>query len=116
MYDSFAATIYSLIHFRQIYKSGHNIIQKALFHVQLIYNLVSLLLSWFSLASFLITIFVIMDITGSPSEGPTVEPWPFGSATTTINAIIQVFYVSMILMMLIVGTLGISQSMNALLS
>lgn len=46
---SFAASIYSLMHFSRMYKSGHNIVRMFFFHVQLIYNLFSVFLSWFSL-------------------------------------------------------------------
>ena len=49
---SFAATIYALIHFSRMYKSGHNFVRMFFFHVQLLYNIFSVVLSWFSLGMF----------------------------------------------------------------
>ena len=46
---SFAATIYALIHFSRMYKSGHNFIRMFFFHVQFIYQLAGVFLTWFSL-------------------------------------------------------------------
>lgn len=46
---SFAASIYSLMHFGRMYKSSHNIVRMFFFHIQLIYNIFSVVLSWFSL-------------------------------------------------------------------
>nr|POE56382.1 chitin synthase g [Quercus suber] len=46
---SFAATLYSLMHFGRMYRSGHNIIRMVVFHIQLIYNIMTVILSWFSL-------------------------------------------------------------------
>lgn len=46
---SFAATIYSLMHFGRMYKSGHNIVRMLFFHIQLLYNVFSVILAWFSL-------------------------------------------------------------------
>lgn len=44
---SFAATVYSLIHFGKLYGSSHSIIRMLFFHIQLIYNTFSTLMSWF---------------------------------------------------------------------
>ena len=49
---SFAATIYALIHFPRMYKSGHNFVRMFFFHLQLLYNVFSVILSWFSLGMF----------------------------------------------------------------
>jgi chitin synthase len=46
---SFAATLYSLMHFSRMYRSGHNIIRMFFFHVQLIYNIANVILTWFAL-------------------------------------------------------------------
>lgn len=46
---SFAASIYALMHFNRMYKSSHNIVRMLFFHVQLLYNISSVLLAWFSL-------------------------------------------------------------------
>ena len=46
---SFAASLYSLMHFGRMYKSGHSIVRMFFFHVQLLYNILSVFLSWFAL-------------------------------------------------------------------
>lgn len=46
---SFAATLYSLMHFGRMYRSGHNILRMFFLHIQLIYNIATVTLTWFSL-------------------------------------------------------------------
>ena len=46
---SFAATLYSLMHFTRMYRSGHNIIRMFFFHIQFLYNIFSTFLTWFTL-------------------------------------------------------------------
>ncbi|KAI9860468.1 MAG: Chitin synthase, class 2 [Trichoglossum hirsutum] len=48
---SFAAGIYSLMHFGRMYKSGHNILRMFFFHIQLLYNIFSQILAWFSIGT-----------------------------------------------------------------
>lgn len=46
---SFAAGIYSLMHFGRMYSSSHNIVRMFFLHVQLIYNIFATFMSWFSI-------------------------------------------------------------------
>lgn len=46
---SFAATIYSLMHFTRMYRSGHNLVRMFFFHIQFLYNIATTILSWFTL-------------------------------------------------------------------
>lgn len=46
---SFAASVYSLMHFGRMYKSSHNIVRMFFFHIQLLYNMFSVFMSWFAL-------------------------------------------------------------------
>ena len=100
---TFASTIYSLLHFRRIYKSGHNLPRMMLFHVQVVYNVVALILSWFGLASFLLTMFIVTDITGSPPEGQSSKAFPFGAATPIFNAVVQCIYITFVLFQFILA-------------
>ena len=52
---SFAATIYSLMHFGRMYRSGHNIIRMIFLHIQLIYNLANVIMTWFALGKSIVT-------------------------------------------------------------
>lgn len=44
---SFAAGVYSLVHFGRYYKSNHGIIRLFFLHIQAIYNTINLIMSWF---------------------------------------------------------------------
>ncbi|KAM5447321.1 Chitin synthase, class 3 [Microsporum audouinii] len=46
---SFAASIYALMHFGRMYKSGHNIIRMFFFHIQMLYNTFTVFMTWFAL-------------------------------------------------------------------
>ncbi|GJJ07586.1 Chitin synthase, class 7 [Clathrus columnatus] len=60
---SFAAGIYSLYHFFRIYKSQHGIIRLFFFHLQGIYNIASLIFSWFAPANLWLTYSLIIQLT-----------------------------------------------------
>ncbi|GAB7349932.1 hypothetical protein MBLNU459_g0630t1 [Dothideomycetes sp. NU459] len=101
---SFAASIYSLMHFGRMYKSGHNIVRMFFFHVQMIYNIITQILAWFSLASFWLTTTVIMDLVGTPSTSNDEHAFPFGNtATPIINTIIKYLYLAFLLLQFILA-------------
>lgn len=60
---SFAASIYSMVHFPRLYRSNHNIFRMIMFHVQLLYNLFSAVFSWFALANLWLTFSVVIQLT-----------------------------------------------------
>ncbi|KAH7135139.1 chitin synthase-domain-containing protein [Dendryphion nanum] len=92
---SFAAGIYSLMHFGRMYKSGHNIIRMFFFHIQMLYNVFQTILSWFALASFWLTTAVIMDLVGDPEDKEKRKGWPFGNtATPILNLVLKYFYLA----------------------
>lgn len=105
---SFAASIYSLMHFGRMYKSGHNFVRMFFFHVQLFYNVFQVFLTWFMLASFWLTTTVIMDLVGTPvpasSSSAVHHGWPFGdTATPIINTIMKYFYLGFLLLQFILA-------------
>ncbi|KAH7916086.1 glycosyltransferase family 2 protein [Hygrophoropsis aurantiaca] len=59
---SFAASVYALVNFFQLYRSGHGIIRMFFFHIQALYNVFSLIFSWFSLANIWLTFSIIIDL------------------------------------------------------
>jgi chitin synthase len=100
---SFAASIYALMHFGRFYKSGHNLVRMIFFHVQLIYNIFSVILAWFSLAAFWLTTSVIMDLVGLPSDSDP-HPFPFGAiATPIVNTILKYIYLAFVLLQFILA-------------
>jgi chitin synthase len=105
---SFAASLYSLMHFGRMYKSGHNLIRMFFFHVQLIYNFLNVIFTWFSLASYWLTTSVIMDLVGSPvaSSSTTAEHhgWPFGDTVTPFfNAVLKYLYLAFVILQFILA-------------
>ncbi|KAK9235690.1 chitin synthase-domain-containing protein [Lipomyces kononenkoae] len=65
------AALYAQIHFRQIWKTEHSVIRKVMFHVEFIYQFISLFFMYFSLANFYLTFYFIA---GSLSD-PAVDPF-----------------------------------------
>jgi chitin synthase len=59
---SFAASVYALIHFFRLYKSGHNPIRMFFLHIQAIYNFCNLIFGWFALANLWLTFSIIIDL------------------------------------------------------
>lgn len=77
-------------------------------HIQLIYNMFTVFLSWFMLASFWLTTTVIMDLVGDPvaASNTTAEHhgWPFGdTATPIINTILKYTYLAFLLVQFILA-------------
>ncbi|KAK2466180.1 hypothetical protein APHAL10511_001822 [Amanita phalloides] len=87
---SFAASVYALVHFFKLYKSGHGPIRMFFFHVQGLYNVFSLLFSWFALANMWLTFSIIIDLL--PSQNIIF----FGTLAIThwINLVLKWIYVA----------------------
>jgi len=105
---SFAASLYSLMHFGRMYKSGHNLIRMFFFHIQLIYNILNVIFTWFSLASYWLTTTVIMDLVGNPvpSSNTSAEHhgWPFGDTVTPfLNAVLKYIYLAFVILQFILA-------------
>jgi chitin synthase len=105
---SFAASLYALMHFGRMYKSGHNLIRMFFLHIQLIYNFLNLIFTWFALASYYLTTTVIMDLVGNPTfpTNSTSEfhAWPFGDfATPIINALLKYIYLAFVILQFILA-------------
>ncbi|TEY35141.1 hypothetical protein BOTCAL_0605g00040 [Botryotinia calthae] len=95
---SFAASLYSLIHFGRMYKSGHSLIRMIMFHFQLLYNIANVIFSWFSLSSYWLTTTVIMDLVGTPVAASNYHGWPFGDTASPIfNHIIEYIYLAFVI-------------------
>ncbi|KAJ5288921.1 Chitin synthase G [Penicillium angulare] len=101
---SFAAGIYSLMHFGRMYKSGHNIVRMFFLHIQMLYNIFNTILTWFSLASYWLTTTVIIDLVGTPSDHNSHTAFPFGKkATPIINTVIKYVYLGFLLLQFILA-------------
>ncbi|KAJ7507757.1 glycosyltransferase family 2 protein [Mycena galericulata] len=87
---SFAASVYALVNFFMFYKSGHGIFRMFFLHVQAIYNIFSLIFSWFALANIWLTFSIIIDLL--PSQNIII----FGTADVThwVNNAFKWIYLS----------------------
>ncbi|KAJ9624929.1 Chitin synthase, class 3 [Taxawa tesnikishii (nom. ined.)] len=101
---SFAAGIYSLMHFGRMYKSGHNIVRMFFFHIQMLYNVANVFLAWFALASYWLTTTVIMDLVGTPTSSNGQRAFPFGNEVTPIvNTVLKYIYLAFVLLQFILA-------------
>ncbi|KAK3949997.1 chitin synthase, partial [Pseudoneurospora amorphoporcata] len=67
---AFFAAVYSLVHFRQIWKTDHTLMRKALLHVEFLYQLLQLLFTYFSLANFYLAFYFIAGGLADPHVDP----------------------------------------------
>jgi chitin synthase len=78
------------------------------FHIQLLYNMFTVFLSWFMLASFWLTTTVIMDLVGDPVPASSTSAehhgWPFGdTATPIVNTVLKYLYLAFLLVQFILA-------------
>jgi len=78
------------------------------FHIQLLYNVFQVILTWIMLASYWLTTSVIMDLVGTPkvasSSNAASHAWPFGdTATPIVNTILKYLYLGFLLLQFILA-------------
>ncbi|KAF2464474.1 uncharacterized protein BDR25DRAFT_296716 [Lindgomyces ingoldianus] len=67
---AFFAAVYSLLHFRQVWATDHTIWRKTLLHIEFVYQFVSLMFTFFSLANFYLTFYFIAGSLADPKLDP----------------------------------------------
>ncbi|KAF2684261.1 glycosyltransferase family 2 protein [Lentithecium fluviatile CBS 122367] len=67
---AFFAAVYSLLHFKQVWATDHTIWRKTLLHIEFVYQFVSLMFTFFSLANFYLTFFFIAGSLADPKLDP----------------------------------------------
>ncbi|KAL3460385.1 chitin synthase-domain-containing protein [Aspergillus heterothallicus] len=85
---------------------GYNLIRLLFLHIQMVYNVCQLVMTWFSLALYWLTSSVIMDLVGTPSTHNKEVGWPWGNeASPIVNNFIKYGYlwVLMLQFMLALG-------------
>lgn len=85
---SFAASVYATVHFFKLYKTNHNPIRMLFFHIQALYNVFTLIFSWFALANLWLTFAIIIDLL------PSQKLYAFGTAEIThwVNFVFKGIY------------------------
>ncbi|KAF9295203.1 Chitin synthase, class 1 [Mortierella antarctica] len=78
---SFFASVYALVNSFDIWRSDHSTSRKIFFHIEFFYSFVSLFFSWFALANFYLTFYILgqaMVYLKDPITGDTLQSSPFG--------------------------------------
>ena len=67
---AFFAAVYSLLHFKQVWETDHTIWRKTLLHIEFVYQFVSLMFTFFSLANFYLTFYFVAGSLADPRLDP----------------------------------------------
>ncbi|KAK2463946.1 hypothetical protein APHAL10511_003997 [Amanita phalloides] len=96
---SFAASVYALVHFWRLYQSGHNPFRIFMFHIQALFNALSLFFSWFALANLWLTFSIIVDLIPAQGlvtgKGVVVIHW--------INSVLMWIYLTFLVMQFVLA-------------
>ncbi|KAL1918777.1 uncharacterized protein VTP21DRAFT_2799 [Calcarisporiella thermophila] len=72
---SFFVAVYAITHLTNIWRTNHNIGRQLLLHLEFIYNLVSLIFSWFAVANFYLTFYYVGISLSDPLTDPIGNNW-----------------------------------------
>ncbi|KAJ3258048.1 Chitin synthase, class 1 [Boothiomyces macroporosus] len=97
---SFFATFHAIIHFYQIFRSGHSAKRKAAILFQLLYNTIMMLYNWFAIGSFFL---IFTFLTNGVIQSSSTDPF-FGNGVGIILTFRQLYCFSII--MIFVASLG----------
>nr|POE87996.1 chitin synthase a [Quercus suber] len=67
---AFFAAVYSLLHFKQVWKTDHSIGRKILLHIEFVYQFVQLVFTFFGLGNFYLTFYFIAGSLADPKMDP----------------------------------------------
>ncbi|KAF2877268.1 chitin synthase-domain-containing protein [Massariosphaeria phaeospora] len=67
---AFFAAVYSLLHYKQVWQTDHTLWRKILLHIEFVYQFVSLMFTFFSLANFYLTFYFIAGSIADPKLDP----------------------------------------------
>lgn len=66
---SFFAAIYSISHTYSLWRSSHSLLRKLFLHIEFLYQLVSILFSWFSIGNFFLVFRILTNSLGDSALG-----------------------------------------------
>jgi chitin synthase len=67
---AFFAAVYSLLHFKQVWKTDHSIGRKVMLHIEFVYQFIQLLFTFFSLGNFYLTFYFVAGSLADPKMDP----------------------------------------------
>ncbi|KAF9978360.1 Chitin synthase, class 1 [Actinomortierella ambigua] len=104
---SFFASVYALVHCMDIWRSDHSTSRKLFFHVEFFYSFVSLVFSWFALANFYLTFYILGDgmVYKVASDGTVENTSPFGANNVGfwVFTVFRYIYILLIIMQFIMS-------------
>ncbi|KAG0018590.1 Chitin synthase, class 1 [Entomortierella chlamydospora] len=96
---TFFVAIFSIVHFGKIYQSDHATWRKALFHLQLVYNVISIMFSWFALANVYLTFYILansLTISGN-------SPFGDNGVAKVLSVILDYVYEFLVIVMFVLS-------------
>ncbi|KAI8368471.1 chitin synthase 1 [Blakeslea trispora] len=97
---SFFAGIYSLWHWRKVWKSNHGLFRKFFFLFENLYTLYNMLFSWFALGNFYLAFFILTMTLASDN----LEPRPFSSQTASIiHSVLNYIYILLLIIQFVMA-------------
>ncbi|CAO3617616.1 unnamed protein product [Cunninghamella echinulata] len=93
---SFFAAVYSIWHFKRIWKTDHTTVRKIMLSIEFIFNFLNLMLNWFCMANFYLTFYFISKSLAIESNDPFGNGWGERIFHTLCYLYIFLFIVSFI--------------------
>ncbi|EXX61253.1 uncharacterized protein OCT59_005620 [Rhizophagus irregularis] len=97
---SFFTGVYAICHTFSIWRSNHNFLRKIFLHIEMVYQAISLIFSWFALGNFFLTFYILSKSLTQPdvAEGH----WDVKTGKT-IFGILQYVYLTILLVQLLLA-------------
>ncbi|KAI8363168.1 chitin synthase 1 [Mortierella sp. GBAus27b] len=92
---TFFVALFSIFNFAKVYKSDHATWRKILFHLQLVYNVLSILFSWFALANIYLTFYILSNSLALPGNSPFGENGVAHGLFVVLRYVYQFLVISM---------------------
>ncbi|KAI8381355.1 chitin synthase 1 [Radiomyces spectabilis] len=97
---SFFAGIYSMVHWRKVWSSKHNILRKFAFMIEDIYQLYNLIFSWFAIGNFYLIFYILTNALSSDA----LSPKPFSpSIAEILHVVLNYIYVILLIVQFIIA-------------
>lgn len=64
---SFFAAVYALVHAFDIWRSNHSFVRKIMFHIEFLYQTISMIFSWFAIGNFFLVFRILTASLGEPT-------------------------------------------------
>ncbi|KAI8815322.1 chitin synthase-domain-containing protein [Cladochytrium replicatum] len=106
---SFFASVHSVVHFYQIFRSGHSFLRKLALLLQTLYNLITIIFNWFAIGNWYLILYFLASGMGEREKARLADGFPpdgpfYGQASWIILVIRNVYLLAIVL--IFVSSLG----------